>query len=122
MSDYDARDHYWFVGGDEARAWSSARAAYVDVTDKTFAAWRESGRPPTRIASEEELWDVLAKQAPERLPALPAADDRRRETALGAIDVAMLRILLNQENRIRALEGKAAINAAQFRAALRGMV
>ncbi|WP_245418601.1 hypothetical protein [Mesorhizobium sp. WSM3864] len=52
MSDnYNPRDWSWIVGDDESRAWSSAAAAYV-VPPPTENV--------TRIASEDELTDVLA--------------------------------------------------------------
>jgi len=115
---YDPNDHYWHVLG-QVQIWSSARRAYVGDDDKIYAAWRESGGAPTRIASENELWDVLAEQAPEQLPDEPAAQERRRERILGNVDAAMLKVLLAQENRLRALEGKASMTAAQFRSALK---
>lgn len=51
MAYFDPLNWFWIVGGDESRAWSSAASAYVQQ-------W-----PPdslTRIASEDELSDVLA--------------------------------------------------------------
>ena len=55
MRDYDPQDHYWIVGGDETRAWSSASGDYVAAGDKVYAAWRDAGGATTRIASEAEL-------------------------------------------------------------------
>ncbi|WP_245511611.1 MULTISPECIES: hypothetical protein [unclassified Mesorhizobium] len=46
------RDWFWFVGGDETRAWSSAAAAYVDAIPEDAGV--------THIVSEDELTDVLA--------------------------------------------------------------
>lgn len=48
---YDARDWHWIVGGDESRYWSSAAGAYVPSLPDDAGV--------TRIASEEELTDVL---------------------------------------------------------------
>lgn len=53
------RDHYWIVGGDESRLWSSAACTYVEANDAGYAVWQAGGRFPTRIASEDELRDVL---------------------------------------------------------------
>ncbi len=61
MRDYDPQDHYWIVGGDETRAWSSASGDYVAAGDKAYAAWRDAGGETTRIASEAELYDVLGR-------------------------------------------------------------
>ena len=115
---YDPNDHYWHVL-DRAQVWSSARCAYIAGDDQTYAAWRKGGGLTTRIASEGELWDVLAEQAPDKLPDEPAVQERRRERILGNVDAATLKVFLAQENRLRALEGKASITGAQFRSALK---
>lgn len=52
LDSFDPRDWYWIVGGDEARYWSSAAGAYVETLPE--------GAGVTRIASENELTDVLA--------------------------------------------------------------
>lgn len=51
MSEFP-RDWHWIVGGDESRFWSSAAGAYVSQVPE--------GSGVTRIASEEELSEVLA--------------------------------------------------------------
>jgi len=56
---YDPRDWYWIVGGDETRVHASARAAFVPADDAAYAAWRASGNAPTFIGSFDELRDVL---------------------------------------------------------------
>jgi len=48
---YTPHDWYWIVAGDETKAWSSLEAKYVETYP--------SGQV-TRIASEEELREVLA--------------------------------------------------------------
>ncbi|TPL97306.1 hypothetical protein [Mesorhizobium sp. B2-3-10] len=58
--DYNPSDWHWIVGNDETRFWSSASAAYVDALPE--------GAGATRIASEDELWDVLRAQFPGGLP------------------------------------------------------
>lgn len=50
MTAYDPRDWFWIVGDDVTRAWSSAAGGYVSVWDQSRT---------TRIASEEELSEVL---------------------------------------------------------------
>ncbi len=64
---YIPSNHYWIVAGDETRVYSSALAAYVTLPNAGYTAWLAEGRLPTRIASEVELWQVLAQQAPAGL-------------------------------------------------------
>lgn len=73
---YIPRDHYWHVGGDASRAWSSDRAAYVPADDAVFAAWRaQPGRYPTPIASEDELRGVLvAAGLADRAPPMQSSE------------------------------------------------
>ena len=89
MTDYNPRNWYWIVGGEESHLWSSAAAAYVPQTDKTFSAWFNAGNYPTRIASEAELRDVLAQQFAGGWPGLSARADG--QAALDKSDVTVLR-------------------------------
>lgn len=60
IAKYDPTDWFWIVGGDTSRAWSSTAAAYVTQwpSDRT-----------TRIASEEELREVLSNASiPTKAP------------------------------------------------------
>lgn len=57
---YDPANHYWIVGGDADRFWSSALPGYVPGDDDGYIDWRGGGGLPARIASEEELDAVLA--------------------------------------------------------------
>ena len=59
MTPYSPDNWYWIVAGDESRVWSSKASAYVPADDATYQAWREAGGIPSRIASEQELADVL---------------------------------------------------------------
>jgi hypothetical protein len=52
MDEYDPFDWHWIVGDDDSRFWSSAAAGYVESLPE--------GAGVTRIASEQELTDVLA--------------------------------------------------------------
>lgn len=79
MTEYNPRDWFWIVGGNESRAWASAARTYV--TD--YPADRVS-----RIANEVELYDVLAKQGlVSRAPQGPFTLDEVR-TAFAKIDAA----------------------------------
>lgn len=69
LKPYTPHDWFWKVGADESRIWSSKAAAYVDKLP--------DGAGVTRIASEDELTDVLAEyglagpsvRVPERVTA-----------------------------------------------------
>lgn len=50
MSEYDPKNWFWIVGGNEAQAWSSAAGAYLDE-------WPDECT--SRIANEVELAQVL---------------------------------------------------------------
>lgn len=65
---YNACNWYWTVAGSTTQVFASGRAAYVPVSDATYQTWVTSGGTPTRIATEQELWDVLAQQCPAGLP------------------------------------------------------
>lgn len=56
---YDPRDWYWIVAADESRVYSSAQAVFVPANDHDYAGWIRDGNKPTRIASFDELKDVL---------------------------------------------------------------
>lgn len=109
---FNIRDWYWTVGNDQSRFWSSKSSAYVPVLPE--------GAGVTRIASEAELWGVLVEHAPDRLP--PEGQDVRKERELDRADKVLFQIAFRQENRLRALEGKASITAAQFRTAVKALI
>lgn len=111
MSVYPS-DWFWMIGNDESRYWSSAAAGYVDALP--------DGAGATRIASEAELWAVIADQAPDRIP--PEGQEVRKERQLDQADKVLFQIAFRQENRLRALESKNAITAAQFRTAVKAMI
>jgi hypothetical protein len=119
--EYDPRNWYWYVGGDETRAFSSAAGDYLPVTSSAFQSWKATGGLPTRIASEQELGEVLAPHAvrPMNTTVLDAYKDS--QAAKLTIEIAA-KVLFNHENRLRALEGKAPANAAQFKTALKALM
>lgn len=66
---YSPAAHYWVVGADEVRLWSSAAKTYVASDAAAYAAWVAGGGRPTRIADEADLRDVLAQAGcPDRAP------------------------------------------------------
>lgn len=86
----------------------------VEVTDVTYdpAAEVREGPVVTVLSSKvTRVWTRRAKTAAEL--------DADKDVALNGTDMILFKILFGHENRIRALEGKAAITAAQFRAAVK---
>ena len=60
-------DWYWFVGGDDTQAYSSARNVYVDAaTDAAYLQWKEQANPSgaVPIESEVELWYYIKNLQP----------------------------------------------------------
>lgn len=61
------------------------------------------------------VWTVRDKTAGE-------LDDDKTENVTSSFNTIIGKVLFNHENRIRALEGKAAITAAQFITAIKALV
>jgi hypothetical protein len=59
MSEYTPANWYWIIAGDDRQVYSSARASTVAIGDKAYKTWLAQGNAPTRIASMDELKDVL---------------------------------------------------------------
>lgn len=119
--EYTPSDWFWLVGDDQSRAYSSKVGDYVPANDAAFVAWKADGTSPSRIASAAELGAVLAQ-----LSLRPAADGVLAGYLDSQIDDVVIKklfkIIFNQENRLRALEGKQPITVAQARAAFRGLL
>lgn len=58
---YRAEAWFWFVAGDETQVFSSARREFVPLDDAAYQAHLTAGGRTSRIASLDELKDVLAK-------------------------------------------------------------
>jgi hypothetical protein len=56
---YNPENWYWIVGGSTTQVYSSAAVAYVPVDNSTYQSWLAGGNHPTRVATEQELFDVL---------------------------------------------------------------
>lgn len=120
MKTYDPTNWYWFVGGDETKAFSSASGDYVPADDPAFLAWRVDGNP-TRIDTEDNLADVLASASvrPTRANIL----DKYKNTQASRLTMELVaKVLFNHENRLRALESKPSVTAGQFAGALKAML
>lgn len=85
---YDPGNHYWIVGDDETRTYASARGAFVPSNDAACAAWRAEGGAPTRIASLDELKDVLRAAGVPPYHKVSTYRILRRLEDVGLIDAA----------------------------------
>lgn len=118
---YNVNDWYWIVAASTTQVWSSARRSYVAQNDAQYLAWQQRGGVPARVDTQAELFDIIVKQAP--YIAEQVAPNRLRELYLSSMDQdsassMLFRIAFNHENRIRALENRAAVTMTQFRNAL----
>lgn len=71
MQFYNPNQWFWFVGGDTTKVFSSAAGTYVMANDPSYLAFAENARA-SNIASEDELIDLLADQAPSVVVATQA--------------------------------------------------
>ena len=108
---------------DEIAAIPAHKAAYLlpYVTVARPAYDAATHHPPVRLP--DEIQPTLVTQA----WAAPVAKtteglDAEKDATINRFDVLGFRVMFNHENRVRALEGKAAITANQFRAALKAML
>lgn len=122
LKTYDLNNWYWIVGGDQTKVYSSALGDYVPAADAEYTAWLADNTAPTSIDNEANLGAVISDVGAPK-PAAPNVLAAWRDgQASNHITTAVFKILFNHENRLRALEGKAAITAAQFLAALKQLM
>ena len=120
-TNYDPFDWYWIVGNDESRVYSSASGDYVTPADASYIRWLGDGKAPTRISSETELGEVLAQYSIR--PSASAVLDSYKGRQAREINVqALAKVLYQVNNRLLALEGKAALSAAEFRTFVKGLM
>jgi hypothetical protein len=89
----------------------------VEVTDPACDPATQVRSGPVETVGEDavtRVWTVRDMTAEEL--------DIARGNVVDALDMLALKILFSHENRIRALEGKAAITAAQFKTALKALL
>lgn len=84
------------------------------VERPTFFPELEIVEGPIFVVGATEVLETYTKR-----DLTPAELDLRKEQKLDAYDILSLKILFDHENRLRTLENKTAITAAQFRAALK---
>jgi hypothetical protein len=89
----------------------------VEVTDPACDPATQVKSGPVETVGNEgvtRVWTVREMTAAEI--------DAAKDAAVAGFDAVALRVLMNHENRIRALEGKQAITAPQFRTALKALL
>lgn len=112
---YNPADWYWYIGGDETRPYSSAAGRPVQSGNAAFKAWLAGGGVPTRIASADELADVLA--AANVRPTDTDMLDRYKGAHAGRMTLEIAaKLFFAMENELRALRGEEPYTPAQFRA------
>lgn len=118
---FRADDWYWFVGGDETRAYSSAAGDYVAAGDATFLAWQADGGAASRIASEIELGAVLAdaRVRPQNAAILDSFKGRHADELTVEVTAKLFFQIVNE---IRDIKGQAPVTAAQFRNYVKGLM
>lgn len=119
--EYDPKNWFWKVGGDETKVFSSAVGDYVQLNAPAYLAWLALGNSPRAIDTEESLGEVLAPLAIR--PTNPEVLDAYKDTQASNITVKIAaKVLFNHENRLRALEGKQPATPAQFKNALKDLM
>lgn len=120
---YNPLDWYWTVNGSttQTSVYSSKAGDYVPFSDAAYQAWLSRDNQPTRIASEAELGEVLAEY---RLrPNAANVLDGFKETHARKLTLEIVaKVLFSHENRIRVIEGKQPVSAAQFKAAIKELM
>jgi len=121
MKDYTPTDWYWIVAGDETKVFSSAIGEYVQPDNAAYVAWLGRGGVPTRIASEDELGEVLANETvrPTNATVLDKYQDAHAKTLTIKV---VAKVLFYMVNEIRTLKGQQPITANQFRNFLKGLM
>lgn len=89
----------------------------VVVGDDPFDAATHVKTGPVTTIEADRVVDAYAVR-PKTVEELDAG----KEAALPDVASAVFKVLFNHENRVRALEGKSNITAAQFRAALKALL
>lgn len=121
MISYTPSDWYWYVAGDQTKAFSSKSGDYVQSNDVTFQSWLSAGGLPTNIDTEDNLAEVLANASVRPVNANMLDGYKGKQASRFTLEIAA-KVAFNHENRIRALEGKSAVTAAQFGSALKVML
>lgn len=112
---------YWSVSGKANQVYSSAVGDYVPIDNPTYVSWLALGNSPTSIDTEANLGEVLSKYS-VRPSASGVLDGYADAQTADLPPQVIMKILFSHESRIRAATGQPAINAAQFKAFVKGLI
>jgi hypothetical protein len=118
---YTPNNWYWIVAGSTTQVYSSAAVAYVPVANSTYVAWLAAGNVPTKIAVEQELFDVLSA-AGVALPGGGVTSDTLKSSMFDDVPQAVKVWAFAIENRVRVLEGQPTRSAAQFKTYVKSLM
>jgi len=90
MRAYQPARWYWYVGGDQTQAFSSAANAFVPASDAALQAFIAAGDVPTAIDSLASLQDVLM-----RAGVVPYAPVDRVQCLIALSDAGLLTAVQN---------------------------
>lgn len=124
MKNFDPKNWYWYVSGDQTKAYSSASGDYVQAANPTFVAWLSDGTIPTAIDTESNLGAVLAPYYPDVTRPAQAGilAGYQSEQADDIFKHKLVKFLFVLNNRVRALEGKAALTVPQAKTYFKGLM
>jgi len=127
MFNYTLAAHFWIVGGDGSQVYSSAEPGFVPADDATYVAWLNEGGLSTRIASLDELRDVLRQQFPAgwvlTLDELQAAKNAEIDACAGAARARYITVAPGQEaTYILKAQQAAAFKAGGYAGTVPGLV
>lgn len=118
---FNPSEWYWYVGGDQTKAYSSALGDYVLSSDPVFQTWLSLGNVPTNINTEVDLGDVLANY--QLRPTNTNVLDKYKTSLANDIGLQVIfKVLFNHENRIRTLEGQPTVTVAQAIAGIKALM
>ena len=118
---FNASNWYWIVAGSTTQVYSSAAVAYVPVADVTYQAWLAGGNMATKIAVEQDLWDVL-DAAGISLPSGASTSDAHKGGMFDNVPAVVKAWAFAVDNRVRVLEGQLPRNANQFRTYVKSLL
>ena len=118
---YDPAGWYWFVAGDQSQVFSSKVGDYVPLTHPVYVAWLGGGGVPTRIASEDELGEVLANETMR--PTNATVLDKYQDAHAKVLTIKVVaKVLFWCVNEIRTLKSQQPVTANKFRQFLKGLM
>lgn len=114
-SPYDPYHWFWVVGSNATQVYSSEAVQYVSVGNSQYVSWLALGNNPSRIGSEQELWDYLNDKAPGTTPTAGTSTDAGKSSRVrDQMSEVVGQILFEHENRVRALESRPPATRNQF--------